>query len=163
MRMFAAVSAILCGLLFSQAPEFTQQYAQRLGGIVDELDNIVRHFDEDSARSGYDRAAALNVMSKNSERLVRDQSVRMKETIARLDRLRRQQAVMKEGGSLARVSAFVSNIDGPLAERTWQNFAPALPLSFDGLMFGLIGFLISYVAIFVILTIGLRGMRRAEA
>jgi hypothetical protein len=35
----------------------------------------------------------------------------MKETIARLDRLLRQQAVMKEGGSLARVSAFVSNVD----------------------------------------------------
>jgi hypothetical protein len=52
MRMFAAVSAILCGFAFLQAPEFTQQYAQRLGGIVDELDSIVRHFDEDSGRSG---------------------------------------------------------------------------------------------------------------
>jgi Protein of unknown function (DUF2937) len=42
--------ALLSALLFSQAPEFTQQYFQRLGGVVDELDSIVRHFDEDSCR-----------------------------------------------------------------------------------------------------------------
>ena len=50
-----------------------KQYRQRTGGAVDELKVVVRDFDEDSGRSGYDRAGALGVMRKNPDRLVREQ------------------------------------------------------------------------------------------
>jgi hypothetical protein len=48
---FMAVFAIVPALLFAQIPEYMQQYYQRIGGAVDELDRIVQHFDEDSRRS----------------------------------------------------------------------------------------------------------------
>jgi hypothetical protein len=50
--ILVAISVVFAAL-FGQAPEFAQQYAQRLGGAIDELDRIVRHFDEDSRRSGW--------------------------------------------------------------------------------------------------------------
>jgi hypothetical protein len=78
MQPFIIALSVLFAMLFSQAPEFTQQYLQRLAGTVEELSNIVRNFDEDSLRSGYDRSAALGVMRNNPERLVRDQATRMK-------------------------------------------------------------------------------------
>ena len=53
MQPLIVVFALLCGLLFGQAPEFMQQYHQRLGGTADELTLIVRHFEEDAKRSGY--------------------------------------------------------------------------------------------------------------
>ncbi len=81
---------------------------------MDELDNIVRHFDEDSSRSGYDRSAALDVMRRNKERLIRDQAIRIDEMIARRDRLWKQQAAMKQASSFARFGAFLSNVDAPL-------------------------------------------------
>jgi hypothetical protein len=160
---FVTAVAALWALIFSQAPEFTQQYLQRLGGVVDELDGIVRHFDEDSSRSGYDRAAALGVMHNNPERLVRDQGSRMEETIRRLNLLREQQSVMREGGSLVRFRAFLSNVDGPLAQRTWQSYVPALPFSFDGMLFAIIGFVSTYIVIFGVIALGHCGSSRAEA
>ena len=63
-RTIALVVALTLGFALSQAPEIAQQYRQRLGGAVDELRRIVLRFDEDSARSGFDRAGALAVMER---------------------------------------------------------------------------------------------------
>ena len=142
-----AVSLALA-LVFSQAPEFMQQYVQRLGGAIDELTRIVRHFDEDALRSGYDRAVALQVMGNNSERLVRDQGVRMAENIARLSRLRAQQDALREGGSFRRFVDFAVNVDGPLMRKTMDDYAPAVPLTIEGAVSAVGGF---FVVFFVLL------------
>jgi Protein of unknown function (DUF2937) len=151
-----AVLSLFPAALFSQAPEFMQQYAQRLAGAADELQLIVRHFDDDSRRSGYDQPAALELMARNPEQLVRDQSVRMKETISRLGRLREQQSAMSQASTITRFLSFVSNYDRPLAMRTWEAYQPALPLSFDGALFALIGFTSS----FLLLCAGAAGLRK---
>src|SRR6266576_1983999 len=101
MQMLIAIIALLPALLFAQIPEFMQQYQQRLGGAAEELTTIVRHFDEDSQRSGYARSTALQIMSNNSERLIRDQANRWRENIERLDRLRQQQLALKDGIGLS--------------------------------------------------------------
>ena len=146
---FINTIAILCALLTSQAPEFMQQYFQRLGGVVEELGRIVRQFDEDSTRSGHSRSAALRLMASNSEQLVRDQAARMQENIARYDRLKRQQEAMRDNGSLARFVVFVTTFDQPLATRTFQTYAPALPLTIEGAFFALFGYLISFFVFMV--------------
>jgi Protein of unknown function (DUF2937) len=153
---FITILAMVPALWFAQAPEFMQQYFQRIGGAVDELDRIVRHFDEDSARSGYDRSSALRVMANNSERLIRGQAVRMDENIVRLNRLREQQQTMKEGSAFARFSTFVTNYDPPLAQRTWDAYAFALPLTADGIMFALVGYVASFLGMLLLATPFLR-------
>jgi hypothetical protein len=72
MRILFAILSLMLALLLSQAPEFAEQYRQRLGGAIDELTAVVSHFEEDSLRSGYGRRTALQVMAHNPERLVRD-------------------------------------------------------------------------------------------
>ena len=47
-----------------RSPEFAQQYAQRLGGAIEELQRIVDHFDDYSRRSGYDRQGALGLSDR---------------------------------------------------------------------------------------------------
>jgi hypothetical protein len=114
------------------------------GGAADELDRVVRHFDEDSQRSGYDRKAALGLMAKNQERLVRDQAVRMEENVVRLMRLREQQVAFIEGSSVVRFAAFVTGADSELRAATWAAFKPALPLSFDAALFFVLGWIVSF-------------------
>ena len=134
-----------------------QQYVQRLGGTVDELSRIVRHFDEDARRSGIDRAAALRLMGSNPELLVRDQGVRMEDNIARLGRLRAQQDALREGGSFRRFVDFAANVDGPLFKRTAQDYAPALPLTLEGIVSAVGGFF----ATFFMLLLGARSREKA--
>src|SRR5262249_30050303 len=140
---FMAVIAIVPAFFFAQVPEYMQQYYQRIGGVVDELGRIVQHFDEDSLRSGYDRASALGVMANSPERLIRDQVARMNENIARLNRLREQQRTMREGSAFERFATFLTNYDSPLARRTWDAYQFAIPLSGDGIVFALVGYVVS--------------------
>jgi hypothetical protein len=146
-RAVAFIVALCLGFLLSQAPEFAQQYRQRLGGAVDELRRIILQFDEDSLRSGYDRAGALAVMARNSERLVRDQARRMEETIARYGRLREQLAGLDSGRPFVRLAAFVQNFDPPLFERTVAAYEPAVPVTSEGLILAGVGFLLGYVLV----------------
>jgi hypothetical protein len=147
-------------VMFGQAPEFMQQYTQRLGGAIDELQLIVQHFEDDARRSGIGRSDALQLMARNPEQLVRDQSVRMQETIGRLQRLQDQQVVMRQGSITSRFVYFVSNYDRPLAARTWENYQGGLQLSFDGIVFALMGFALSFVTLCAA-GLGLRAMAKA--
>src|SRR5689334_23295501 len=97
-RAVAFVLALAAGMISSQLPEFAQQYRQRLGGAIDELARILTHFDEDAAHSGYDREAALAVMTRNDERLVRDQATRMRENVDRYGKLVSQQQAFTNAG-----------------------------------------------------------------
>jgi hypothetical protein len=140
--LLVAISLVFAAL-FGQAPEFAQQYAQRLGGAIDELDRIARHFDEDSRRSGYDRPGALALMGRNQEQLIRDQATRMSDTIERLAKLRSQQSAMNQPGSFTRVAAFANGYDQDIASRTWRDFQFALPFSVDSILFMGAGFIVS--------------------
>jgi hypothetical protein len=46
----ALAIALLAGLIGTQGPEFAQQYRQRPGGAVEELDRIVAEFDAEVQR-----------------------------------------------------------------------------------------------------------------
>ncbi len=94
----AFVIGLLLGFALSQTPEFAQQYRQRLGGAVDELQRIVQQFDDDSRRAGYDRTSALRLMAGNPEQIVRDQASRMEDLITRYGRLRAQEEAFRNGG-----------------------------------------------------------------
>src|SRR4051794_34155941 len=54
--MFLRRIAVLIGLFFavvaSQLPEYAQQYRQRLGGAIDELNALIARFDAEAAQSG---------------------------------------------------------------------------------------------------------------
>jgi hypothetical protein len=156
MRAIICSIALVGGLLLSQAPEFMQQYQQRLGGTKDELAKIVRHFEDDSRRSGYDRNEALRLMAKNPERLIRDQSGRMAENIARLSRIEEHQMAMRELSGFARLATFLSTYDSEVVGRTFQSYVGALPLSFDGILFAAVGFGASYTVLFVLALVMLR-------
>ena len=146
-RTLAFVVALAFGFVLSQGPEFAQQYRQRLGGTVDELRRIVEQFDADSLRSGYGRAAALTVMGRDSEQLVRDQAGRMIETIARYERLSQQEEAFRNDGPFRRLVSFVRNFDPPLVKRTFASYEPAMPVTAEGLLLTAGGFLAGYVLV----------------
>jgi hypothetical protein len=141
----AFVIGLLLGFMLSQTPEFAQQYRQRLGGAVDELQRIVQQFDEDSHRAGHDRTSALRLMAGNPEQIVRDQASRMGELITRYGRLRAQEEAFRSGGPFARLSTFVVDFDPPLVQRTLQAYEPAVPVTAEGLLLAGSGFLLAYL------------------
>jgi hypothetical protein len=155
-RIFAALSLIFA-LVFAQIPEVVQQYRQRIGGAADELTVIVRNFDEDSRRSGYDRAGALNLMKKNPERLVREQGQRMDDYTQRLDRLTEQQTALAGGVTVGAVFAVALNYDPQIMSQAWNAYSWAFPTTVTGFIFAIIGWILSYSVLLILgSAVGLR-------
>ena len=65
------------GTLFSQAPEFAQQYRQRIGGAIDELRIIVDDFTKQAADHHLDRQQALDVYARSPDDFLRDRGLSM--------------------------------------------------------------------------------------
>lgn len=120
--------------MLSQFPEYSQQYAQRLGGAVDELRQFVEDFDADAARVGLGREQALSELSRAGA-LGAERAETMQSTIERFDRLSSALADLKDAGPFSRAYHAVHFNDPGIAQAAWQDFKPAVPLTFEGAIF----------------------------
>jgi hypothetical protein len=135
-RRLAVAMALLFGLVGAQAPEFAQQYRQRVGGALDELERVIALFDAEAKREDLTPAQAITRLEQNSDPLARDRGRDMDETIARAGRLQAQFEAMATAGPIRRLYVLARNFDAPVARRTLDSYEPAAPLTFEALTAG---------------------------
>lgn len=141
LRRLSLALSLMIGAIFSQLPEYAQQYRQRLGGAIDELNGIVAQFDGEIASENLDRAQALQRLSENTDTLARQRGTAMRETIARAARLSEQQKQFADSGNFGRIAVMTRNFDPGVAKNAYAAFEPALPVTIEGGTAALIGFL----------------------
>jgi hypothetical protein len=135
-RRLALAIAVLAGLIGSQGPEFAQQYRQRLGGALEELNRIVSEFDREIQRQGLTRAEALKRLEDNDDPLARERSEDMGRAIKRAQRLDKEMHAITSAGPLMRLYVVATNFDPEIARNTLDNYEPAEPLSVGALVAG---------------------------
>jgi len=135
-KTLLAGSAALGLAITSQAPEFAQQYRQRLGGALDELRVIIADFDRDAGNSGMDRAGALAEMQAAPGRFIRDRGASMAAAVSRLEALEAQQKRLDQASALEAPLIVMSDPDPRILAGAWSIFVPALPLSAAGAAWG---------------------------
>jgi hypothetical protein len=133
-RRLAVAIALLAGLIGSQAPEFAQQYRQRLGGAVAELNRIVSEFDAEVGRENLTPAQGLSQLDQNADPLARQRGADMARTISRADRLAEELQAMALAGRFKRLYVMAKDFDLQIAESTLDNYEPAAPLTFEALV-----------------------------
>ncbi|MFD0935175.1 DUF2937 family protein, partial [Methylobacterium trifolii] len=69
-RTLGLALGLLGGGLAAQGPEFAQQYAQRLGGAVDELRREIATLEADAKATGNTRDGAVERLRGNPDGLV---------------------------------------------------------------------------------------------
>lgn len=144
-RILALAIGVLSGLTASQAPEFAQQYRQRLGGAIDELRRVVTRFDENAQASGLSRDQAISNLRANPEPLVKKQGDASQEVAERLGRLERQRQSLAAAGPFERLLVTLREADPGLARATYLDYEPAWPVTAEGFAAGGIGFLLGWV------------------
>ena len=163
LRTLGLAFGLLGGVIASQGPEFSQQYAQRLGGTLDELRRVVAAFDADAARAGQNREAAVSRMTSDSDTFIRDRGAAARGDAERLGRLERQKAAFAEAkGPLSRLGVIALEPDPALARATYVDYRPAVPTTEEGLLTSLVGFLAGW-GVFRLLTSGARRVRDIRA
>jgi len=139
-RAVAFVAGLSGAAGVSQFPEYSQQYMQRLGGAVDELSRFMDDFDQDAAALDMSREAALVDLAKGGE-MGSARAETMVETIDRHARLSGDLDEMQNLGPFSRARHAARFTDSELAGRVWENYKPAMPVTFEGAIFAGIGFL----------------------
>ena len=140
LRIVAFGLGLLGGVTASQGPEFAQQYRQRLGGAVDELRQIVQRFDIDAQVSGETRESAITRLRSNADDFVSRQGAAMQANVERLGRLEAHRAAMMEAGAFSRIALMVRDGDRDLLEAVSREFEPAVPVTEEGILSTVIGF-----------------------
>ena len=150
-RTLAVIGGLALGLCFSQFPEYAQQYEQRLGGAVDELKSIVADFDRDAQRFGLTRAEALQRYAVSPDDFLIARGISMDETLKRYDQLSGMLADVQNAGPLGRVAHLPDYLDTDVGSRALQAFKPAVPVTAEGLGWGVAGWIIGYLILYPLL------------
>jgi hypothetical protein len=145
LRRIVFFLALVLGLVASQVPEFAQQYRQRLGGAIDELNRIIGEFDADAARMQMDRTTGLDRLLRNTDDFVRQRGEQIRTDAERAARLERQLQAYQDAGPFWRLATFARNYEPEIARRAAENFEPAVPVTAEGLIATATGFLIGWL------------------
>jgi len=140
LRRLGLAIGLLVAAVTSQLPEYAQQYRQRLGGAIDEINRMLADFDADAAREHMTRAQGVEALRRNPDRFVSQRGLRLAESKARVIRLDDQLKGFEKAGSFGRLVAMARDYDAGIAARAWESFEPALPLTLEGLVAALSGF-----------------------
>ena len=125
--LFGGAGALAAG----QAPAFYAQYLQRLGGRLDQAVAAVERVRADAAARGetLEDYIALSLSDASTRVQIRDA-------------LREAYTALTVARPLERPLVFVEHLDTGLAQATLNDFAPALPVSLEGLIYAGAGLLI---------------------
>ena len=160
-RTLALVTGLGVAGVTSQAPEFTQQYMQRLAGQVEALAEVARDFDTSALNAGLGREDALAQMTGTP--FLDARQADMRRTFARHARLADTLATLRAASPVQRLTMPHRLMDPAVARATWADFAPAVPLTPAGLMAAGGGFVLGWGSALALLAVLARPFRRTPA
>ncbi len=144
-RTLGLAFGLLAAVIAAQAPEFAQQYTQRLGGALDELRRAIASLDADARATGRSRDEALTLLRANPDAFIARRGESARTDVERLKRLEAQKLALDTAASpLGRLTVMARDPDMDIARATYRDYQPAVPTTADGLVAGLLGFLAAW-------------------
>jgi hypothetical protein len=134
-RALCAVGAVL----FSQLPEFFQQYLQRLGGHLDEARRQLEQFRQTAAASGLTLDRLIAQARAQADPAMARLGQVMADTSDRVGQLAASERALRGASAWSRPFVFLRHVDPAIAHATWAVFRPAVPTTFEGLAYALFG------------------------
>lgn len=136
------VLAVAGAVLFSQAPEFFQQYLQRLGGHLDEARRMLAQFERTAGEAGLSLEQFITQTSTNYDPAVARLAQVMTESIERVQHLGTAFTALRDASTWSRPFVFLSDVDTAIARATWTDYKPAVPTTLEGLVYAAAGMLL---------------------
>lgn len=144
-RTVSVIGGLALGVVLSQFPEYAQQYAQRLGGAVDELRIITEEFDAAANAAGMTRETALGRYTAASDDFLRGRGESMSHTFERYAELSATQQRLRGADAWERFTLLPEYMDTEIGARALEDFQPAVPVTPEGIAYGGGGFLVGYL------------------
>ncbi|MDG1471858.1 MAG: DUF2937 family protein [Ascidiaceihabitans sp.] len=152
LRVLTLAGGLTAGAGLSQFPEFSQQYAQRLGGAVDALGQVVADFDASAAAEGLDRTGALTQMTGTD--FIERRRADMETTFERHATLSADLEALQGAGPFMRAYNATRFSDTQVASAAWEAYQPAVPLNMAGAVFVAFGFFAGLIGLSALFAVG---------
>ncbi|MES1168935.1 MAG: DUF2937 family protein [Oleiharenicola lentus] len=133
----------VCGaVLFSQGPEYMQQYLQRLGGHLAEAQRQLGFFREAATQSGATLEQFITQTRANPDAGLSRLGSVMNDAAERTASLQAAHDALLHASLWTRPFVFFRHLDLGIAQGTWAVFKPAVPTTLEGLVYALTGMLV---------------------
>jgi hypothetical protein len=146
LRVFdGVIDRVLCvggAILFSQGPEFMQQYLQRLGGHLAEAQRQLGLFQQAATQSGATLEQFITQTRANPNAGLRQLGAVMNDAAERTASLQSAHDALLNSSLWTRPFVFLRHLDLGIAEGTWTVYKPAVPTTLEGLLYALTGMLV---------------------
>jgi hypothetical protein len=130
---------IVGAILFSQVPEFIQQYLQRLGGRLDEARHQLAQLAATAAQSGLSLDQLAARTAADSDPAVARVGTFLRSVAGRVDQLAAAEAAIRNASFWTRPLVFARYFDPAIARSTAAVFKPAVPTTVEGAFYALAG------------------------
>ena len=130
---------VLGAVFAAQAPEFFQQYLQRLGGHLAEIERQLAAFEAAAHAAGKPWTQFVADTAANPDPGLAKLGVTMADTAARADSLAAAHAALLDASVWTRPWAFLAHLDIGIARATAAVFKPAVPTTIEGAVYAAIG------------------------
>ena len=139
-RLVCVLGAVVC----AQAPEFFQQYLQRLGGHLDEANRQLAAFEQAAQSAGKPWAQFVADTLGNPDAGLARLGATMRDTASRVDELAAAQTALLHASAWSRPWAFLAHLDAAIAQATAAIFKPAVPTTVEGAIYAGIGVAVAF-------------------
>ena len=136
------VLAVAGAVLFSQAPEFFQQYLQRLGGHLDEARRLLAQFEQTARQAGVSLDDFIRRTAANTDTAVARLADTMTDAVERVQSLQAAHDALRDASAWSRPFVFLRHVDWEIARATGAVFKPAVPVTLEGGLYALAGMLL---------------------
>lgn len=138
------VAGLVVGGGLSQFPEYSQQYAQRVGGAYSELKIVADGFRMDAANNGKTVAQAIAEYAAADSNFFNDRGVRIAGVMEREAFLKQHVEALKNPSGLATLWTFAQARDAKVAREALSDYKPAVPLTMEGVWHAALGFFLGF-------------------
>jgi len=149
--LFRTAVAIAAALVLSQEPEFARQYAQRLGGVVDEIERGLKVVSSEAEKLGLTLDQSIETRLASPDGLTQSDGKRFAHDRERARTLREHYGAIVDGTMWDRLRVVLFGMDWDIAVATASVYVPAMPLSVEGGVAAGVGLVGGWLAAFLLL------------
>lgn len=127
-------------LLFMQAPQFMDQYTQRLGGYLQgQQEHLARYQSIADQQFAGDLVSLISDFQGSEKRSVREVGNNVSQLVEQIDASILDLQILEQGRFVSKVVHLTLNMNVDIASETLRIFTPGIPISLEGIVCGLLG------------------------
>ena len=146
-RAFSVMGAVA----FAQFPQFLQQYVQRMGGHLSELEGQVGFMRKSAEASSVTLQEYIQKFTESQlDPIFSRQGVIMQNMVDRYNHLSLTLNSLQEANLYKKPLIFITHLNKDIIHETWSTYQPGIPTTLEGLAYAAVGMIFGTLLFLII-------------